>query len=176
MLTLSQVLQLAAMKKGDFDARRARGLLDFLPLAMGGYIPDNADPRPSARARYTLADAFALDLFQQAATRRLPNDLVDAMIGNAAGQLDHALARPGPADLFLGCALVGEARAPGDDDGRAHAMIGTMQELLPWIERRATSGLPDDSDAFSHLVLLNLSAARRRVMQRLRVMFPMVPA
>lgn len=175
MLMLSQVLALAGMKKSDFDTRRARGLLGFFPIDLNASHVDESDPRPAARAKYTLADAFALDLFQQAAARRLPNDLIDTMIRNVAGQFDTALARKDKNDLFLGCALVGEHRAPGDDDGRAHAEIGTIGELSDWVMRHTRAGLEDDSKA-SQLVLLNLSAARRRVMARVSVIFPGVPA
>ncbi|WP_310498095.1 hypothetical protein [Sandarakinorhabdus sp.] len=170
MLMLSQVLALAGMKKSDFDTRRARRLLGFFPLDQIGSYVDERDPRPSARAKYTLADAFALDLFQQATVSRLPSNLIDAMIRNTAGQFDTALARVGEADLFLACALVGESRAPDDDDGRGHAMIGTARELLPWIERdRLSMGGPGND--LSQVVLLNLSASRRRVMARVNDVF-----
>jgi hypothetical protein len=172
MLTLSQVLQLGGMKKADFDTRRARGVLGFFPLDLVRSHVDERDPRPAARAKYTLADAFALDLFQQAAARRLPNDLIDAMIRNTAGQFDSSLARPRKADLFLACALLGE----GPADGLAHAEIGTARELLAWIERQAREGLGHESESASQVVLLNLSAARRRVMARVATLFPGVPA
>jgi hypothetical protein len=172
MLTLSEVFQLAGMKKTDLGARRARGLLGFFPLDLAAAVEDEREPAASTRAKYTLADAFALDLFQQAANRRLPNDLVDAMIRNAAGHFDAALALPAKADLFLACALVGESRGPGDDDGRAHAHeIDTLGNLLVWLERYTRGDLERQNDEASQVVLLNLSAARRRVMARVSIMF-----
>jgi hypothetical protein len=176
MLMLSQVLALAGMKKSDFDTRRARGLLGFFPLDLIGSHVDERDPRPAARAKYTIGDAVALDLFQQAAARRLPNDVIDAMIRDAAGHFAAALGRDEKADLFLACALNVELNPSGDIHGRAHARgIKTARELLPWIERQAPhkSGRGDDA---SQVVLLNFSAAHRRVLARRDELFNGAPA
>jgi hypothetical protein len=163
-LTLSNVLELADMTKGNFDARRARKVLRFFPLEA---VSEAASP---SRARYTLADAVALDLFERVnGHARLDNELIAALISNnanfiidsvsGAGKLRHGYGQP---DRYIGVALF-------DPEGRWHFAGGTLAE----IEARIPKSLNPDGfkDDVSEIILLNLSAAHRRVLSRLGPFF-----
>lgn len=163
-LTLSNVLELADMTKGNHDARRARGVLRFFPLDAA------TDETTQSRARYTLADAVALDMFERAnAHARIDNDVLAAMISNNAafiiksvlgdGRLRHGYGQP---DYYIGVVM-------HDPEGRWHFEGGTLADIeariLKWHD---TAGCKDD---VSEIILINLSAAHGRVRNRLYPFF-----
>lgn len=163
-LTLSNVLELADMTKGNFDARRARKVLRFFPLEQE---PDEGTP---SRARYTMADAVALDLFERGNSHaRLDNELLASLIANNAnfiidsiigdGRLRHGYGQP---DRYIGVALY-------DPEGRWHFEGGTLAEIEARLPKsHSPDGFKDD---VSEIVLLNLSSAHRRVLNRLGSFF-----
>jgi sulfite reductase beta subunit-like hemoprotein len=154
MLSLSQVLELAGMKKGNFDARRARDLLNFCPLDVMRQ-EDELDQRPAARNKYTLADAVALDLFENCSDRRLPAEMIDTFLKNHANLLEEIEEQDGD-DLFIAVSLF-------SPNGRHHhRVMKTLKDIVCEIaELREPS---------SEIILLNVSEARRRVIARLEKM------
>ncbi len=177
-LSLSNVLELADATKGNFDARRARELLTFFPLNAGaaaeldpmtpGISPNNPTPSINesdtrSRRRYSVADAVAIDLFERAnAHSRIENKIVDAAIANNARFIETAVLGADllfeTPDLYIGVALY-------EPEGRWHFDGGTLAQVEAQIPKFHDRKGP--KDPISEIVLLNVSAAHRRVLERM---------